>query len=129
MGDVCDAAFNSTPCKASGVGYISTSRSFSFGVEYFKGAPSVNGSLSYIDKATPAKNFKSTKVTGLACYGVKQATLVGTGTVNSTTPVTFRLDIGDNGTGRTDTFKITWSSPSYTASGTLTSGDLIVTPK
>jgi hypothetical protein len=41
--------------------------------------------------------------------------------------VNFEINLGDNGSGSTDTFKISW--PGYVASGTLTSGDIIVTPK
>jgi VCBS repeat-containing protein len=131
IGDACDPTFNSTPCKVSGTGLISTLKNFSLGVEWFAGGTSGVGSITYTDRTTGAtKNFKSTKVTGMVCWGpsgARQATLVGTGTVNTTQTVTFEINLGDNGTGSTDTFKIAW--PGYTAAGTLTSGDIIVTPK
>jgi VCBS repeat-containing protein len=135
-GDVCDTdGFTSTPCKATGTGYISSVRSFNFGIEYFTGATAPTGTLSYLDATKGAsKNFRTTKVTGLACWGAagaRRATIVGTGTVNSTQPpVNFEVNLEDNGTGKTDRFKITWSSsPVYTAEGLLTSGDIVITPK
>jgi VCBS repeat-containing protein len=131
IGDACDSTFNSTPCKVSGTGFISTLKNFSLGVEWFAGGTSGVGSITYTDRTTGAtKNFKSTKVTGMVCWGpagARQATLVGTGTVNTTQTVNFEINLGDNGSGSTDTFKISW--PGYVASGTLTSGDIIVTPK
>jgi hypothetical protein len=128
-GDVCDATFNSTPCKTSGIGGISSMQSFSLGVESFANSTTISGSVSYTDRA--GKSFKSTKITGIVCWAGKQATIVGNGTVN-TKPVTFQVDLGDYGTGTTDTFGISWSSAteSYTqAPKKLTSGDIVITLK
>jgi hypothetical protein len=61
-------------------------------------------------------------VKGIACVG-KHATIVGTGTVNSTQTVEFRADLDDLGAGAgTDKFAIKWSG--YSAAGTLTKGDI-----
>ena len=132
-GDACDTVFNSTPCKISGTGYISTLRNFSLGVDWFANSTSGSGSISYTDRTTGAtKTFRSTKITGVVCTGpagARNATIVGTGTVNTTQTVNFEINLGDYGSGKTDAFKIGWSLPSYTAGGTLTAGDVIIAPK
>jgi VCBS repeat-containing protein len=132
-GDACDSVFNSTPCRIVGTGSISTVKSFNLGVDWFAGSTSGTGSASYTDATKGAtKSFRSTKITGVVCRtvsGGREATIVGTGTVNSTQTVSFEINVADRGSGATDTFSITWSAPAYAASGTLIKGDNIITPR
>jgi hypothetical protein len=132
-GDACDSVFNSTPCRIVGTGSISTVKSFNLGVDWFAGSTSGTGSASYTDATKGAtKSFRSTKITGVVCRtvsGGREATIVGTGTVNSTQTVSFEINVADRGSGASDTFSITWSAPAYAASGTLIKGDNIITPR
>ena len=130
IGDACDDTFNSTPCKVTGTGYTGSMTSFNLGAEYFAGAVAGIGSATYTDKSV-SKTFRSTKITGVACKG-SRATVEGTGTVNSTKSVTFRIVVDDRGAGAgTDTYAISWSgADTYAAPArTLTKGNLIVTLK
>ncbi|MGH3104540.1 MAG: thrombospondin type 3 repeat-containing protein [Gaiellaceae bacterium] len=122
-GDACDPVFDSTPCKAVGIGAISRRQTFTFDVRYAAGAPAPVGNVSYSDGGA-GKRLRSTKIVGLACFG-SHATIVGQGTVVRGTTIEFRVDVDDLGPGTgTDTFAVQW--PGYAASGTLTKGDIKV---
>ena len=95
------------PRKVTGTGYTGSLTSFNLGAEYFAGAVAGIGSATYTDKSV-SKTFRSTKITGLACKG-SRATVEGTGIVNSTKSVTFRIVVDDVGAGAgTDTYAISW---------------------
>ena len=121
IGDACDAAFNSTPGKVTGGGYIGATNNFGFNAQYKAGAAAPKGNVNYQDKSANL-HFKSTAITGLGIFGT-HATIVGTGTVNGVA-VTFRIDVDDPGEpGTSDTFSIQLSN-GYTASGTINGGNI-----
>jgi uncharacterized repeat protein (TIGR01451 family) len=119
------ATVRSARCKAIGAGAISTTRKFAFGA-----APVgqlLVGSVSYLD-FTPGSHqmLAAARITGIACFK-DHARIFGTGSVGPTTRVAFRVDVEDNGAGPgTDHFSIEWAG--YSAAGTLTRGDIKVTP-
>jgi hypothetical protein len=80
------------------------------------------GSLSYNDP-TANISFNSSKITGLTFNG-NQAHMTGTGRIGKSR-INFIVDAVDNGDpGAQDTFSIQLGS--YSASGQLTSGNIVV---
>ena len=119
------AKARSARCKAIGAGAIGTNRSFAFSAAPFGRLAS--GSVSYQD-STPGsrKALASAWITGIACFK-DHARIFGTGFVGLATPVAYRLDVDDDGAGPgTDRLSIAW--PGYSAAGTLTRGDINVSP-
>jgi hypothetical protein len=110
-------------CKVTGGGAIatgpSTEGSFSLNAHV-----NLKGKVKYDDGADA--DFRSTRLTEVNCnFASHSATIEGEGISNGD-PVTFTVDVIDNGeTGRTDVFGIELSD-GYTRSGTLTEGNLQV---
>jgi hypothetical protein len=119
IGDACDPTFNSNDCKVTGGGFITADKhNFGFNATGTS-AGGASGNVNYQDKVA-GKHLKGADVTGVNCNG-NTAVIVGSGTVG-TTPVTFRVQVTDNGEpGRTDLFAIEISG-GYSASGILGSG-------
>jgi hypothetical protein len=107
-------------CKASGNGSIATSAgdgNFSFNAE-----ASGKGRVDYRD---PSTDFRSQGPIALRCTG-NSARLQGSGFVERNRPVTYTVEVVDNGkSGSNDTFSIALSNGTA-ASGTLTRGDVKV---
>jgi uncharacterized repeat protein (TIGR01451 family) len=119
------ATARSAPCRAIGAGAISTTRSFAFSAGPF--GQLVSGSVSYRDSTPGSRHaLASARITGIACFK-DHARIFGMGTVAPGTPVSFRLDVDDDGIGPgTDRLSIGWSG--YSATGILTRGDIKVGP-
>jgi hypothetical protein len=84
---------------------------------------SSSGNLTYQDHGTQDRTIKSTAITSVTVMSFC-AQIVGTATVNGTTPVNFRVDVCDNGEpGTSDTFTIS-TNDGYVAGGTLRSGNI-----
>lgn len=111
--------------KITGGGWIDTFMSKgTFGLTARAGNDgSSSGNLTYQDHGTPDRTIKSTAITSVTVTS-PCATIIGTATVNGTTPVNFRVDVCDNGEpGTTDTFTIS-TTDGYVAGGTLRSGNI-----
>jgi hypothetical protein len=125
IGDECDATPGNTKCEVEGHGGLTTNpkAAFDLDAEYKSARKGPQGDVSYVD-GNASLWFRSTKITSVIAYG-KNATIRGDGKRNGT-PVSFRVDVTDNGKkGTTDTFKIALSD-GYTASGTVRKGDIDV---
>jgi hypothetical protein len=106
-------------CKITGGG-ANAFGSFSLNVH-----ENLNGKVDYRDDAA-AVNLRSTRITAVHCnLGAHTARIQGEG-INNGDPVTFTVDVIDNGeAGSSDVFQIMLSS-GYTRSGTLTRGNIQV---
>ena len=84
----------------------------------------VTGSFSYSDPAA-ALSFSANKITSATISG-NQASLSGTakGSGKKAKKISFTVNVTDNDNGPNDTFSI--SAGAYSASGTLTSGDILI---
>ena len=83
----------------------------------------VSGQLNYNDKVGDVK-VQSQSVSSLTVTG-NRATFTGSCTVNKVSGFTFTVDVVDNGSGSTDTFRIRLSN-GYDAGGTLGGGNVTV---
>lgn len=120
----------STPGRASGGGWIldSDKRTFGFFAEFQVGASGPAGDLSFNDHA--GTKVKAAGVEQLVVVG-SGATITGPATVNGSAGFRYRLEVVDNGSGRTDTFRLVVTSDAdagfrYESGGTLAGGNLTV---
>ncbi len=112
-----------TGCKVTGGGVIPTGPS-SEGRFSLNAHTDLKGKVQYRDGA--AANFRSTRLTEVSCnFATHSATIRGEGT-NNGQPVTFTVDVVDNGeAGSSDVFSISLSD-GYSRSGTLVRGNIQV---
>jgi hypothetical protein len=120
VGDECDATPGSTVCKVTAGGWILDRLNLGLNAQYAgSGAPKGNVTFQARDAGW---KLKSDEVTSLICHGT-HATIRGTGTAGDT-PVTFRIDVDDDGEpGRADVFTISVSN-GYVRTGTLDGGNV-----
>ena len=110
--------------EATGGGHITVGgKKANFGFDAESSVTGVTGSLSYQDKAGDVK-VQSQSVSSLVVSG-NRATIQGTCTVNKVSGFTFTVDVIDNGSGSSDSFRIRLSN-GYDASGTLGGGNITV---
>jgi hypothetical protein len=127
LGDECDPFPGSTAgCKVTLGGRILTgggdAATFG-GTAQAKTADAVKGQAEYTDHGVAGFTFKSTAVTSAVCSGT-HVTLRGTGYASGT-PVTFRIDVTDNGEpGSADTYRIRLSNGYDSGDRTLTGGNV-----
>ena len=122
---------NSHLGTASGSGTISNQHnrpSFSFSISNNNRTATPSGTLTYTDTNFHIK-LTSTAITAISLVN-NQATFSGKGTMPGSNPrkpvqVTFTVVATDNGVGPRDTINIQ-ISPTYSATGNLTSGDIVV---
>jgi hypothetical protein len=120
-----DGVLVSTPCEVSGGGFIAgTPKKNNFGIDAeFVTGVGTSGTVNYHDKNVGIHLIGDT-ILSVFCDG-NDATILGSGTVGGS-PVTFRVDVTDNGEpGTADTFAISIST-GYSASGTLGGGNIQV---
>ena len=109
-------------CKVTGGGAIPGTAPMSDAPFSINALPGNKGKAQYRDSALA--DFRSFEITAISCSG-NVATVKGNGG-NNGMPVTFTIEVTDNGEpGNSDTFKITLSD-GYTRSGTLKRGNLQV---
>ncbi|MFA5788046.1 MAG: S8 family serine peptidase [Actinomycetota bacterium] len=122
--------YESTPGRASGGGWIldPNKRTFGFYAEYRAGELAPAGELSFDDH--DGTKVKAAGVSRLIVSGSK-ATVTGSATVNGNSGYSFKLEVTDNGQGRTDTIKLKVTNILdlfflYETSGTLGGGNIKV---
>ena len=109
-------------CKVTGGGAIPGTAPMTDAPFSINALPGNKGKAQYRD--TGLAEFRSIQITAISCSG-NVASVKGNGS-NNGMPVTFTIDVTDNGEpGNTDQFKITLSD-GYTRTGTLKRGNLQV---
>jgi len=117
-----------TPCRdfVTGGGWIkgSCSDKATFGVSGGIKNGNFWGQLSYNDHCTNGVKVKSTSVTGYIVVDAVTRQIEGIAKVNGQGSFTYKVVVSDNGEGgRNDTFSLELSN-GYSASGTLTGGNI-----
>jgi hypothetical protein len=117
---------SSTAGQSTGGGHLpATGHSVAFGFTARSNANGVSGECSVVDTGGADTKFKCLDVTALV-QSANQATFFGDGTLNGVA-ATYRIDVTDNGEpgAGVDRFSIQTSS-GYTASGTISNGNIQV---
>jgi hypothetical protein len=128
IGDECDPFPGSTAgCKVTVGGHITASngdRATFGGNAQAKTAADVKGQHQYQDHGPAVElRFKSSSVDSVICAS-SEATVRGSGTADGQ-PVTYRIDVADNGEpGRNDTYRIRLSNGYDSGERTLQSGNV-----
>jgi len=118
-------SFPPTPCKVTGGGSLTPANdTFGFVGKSSGSVGNASGNLEFQARdVSPNQDIKSTSITGVGCSG-NTATIKGTARVNGAPGATFTAVVADNGEpGTADTFAIQVSN-GYSASGTLTGGNI-----
>jgi bacillolysin len=114
---------NAGSSSASGGGHITVAgEKANFGFDVSSTLGMASGSLNYQDHATKTR-VQAKSITSVTRSG-KRAVIKGTCSVDKQDGFTFTVEVTDNGSSG-DTFSISVSN-GYTASGTLTGGDIKV---
>lgn len=110
------------PPKKNGKAPVNDKATFGFVAHYVEGAP--GGNLQYTDHVSGMKVHGN--VTGLSVDETTMtATFSGTAKIDGVDGYAYTVTVVDNGEpGRTDTFSISVPAKAYSASGTLTGGNI-----
>ncbi len=124
QGDACDATPGSTPGKVTAGGWIRAEKhSFGLNVQSTGATTAPKGQVTYRDD-TANVSLKSVTLTSVIISGT-HGTIRGTGVVNGTQEVAFRIDVDDLGEpGASDRFSISWAG--YGNDGVLNGGNVQV---